>query len=117
MGTFDHKVVVVTGGALGIGRACAIEFAREGAQVTIADINEAAGRSTIEAIEGIGGEGHLVIGDVARASQGQRVVRETVDRFVDLDRLFNNVGIQPQDSYRNVDDTSEDMWDRIMDVN
>jgi len=44
MGTFDGKVVVVTGGALGIGRACAIEFAREGGRVTIADINEAAGR-------------------------------------------------------------------------
>ncbi len=115
--TFDHKVVVVTGGALGIGRACAIEFAREGAQVTIADINEAAGRSTIEAIEGIGGEGHLVIGDVARASECQRVVRETVDHFGGLDVLFNNVGIQPQDSYRNVEDTSEGMWDRIMDVN
>ena len=49
MGAFDGKVVVITGGALGIGRACAIEFAREGAQVTVADINEAAGRATIEA--------------------------------------------------------------------
>ncbi len=117
MGTFDGKVVVVTGGALGIGRACAIEFAREGARVTIADINEAAGRSTIEAIGGVGGQGLLVIGDVARASECQRVVRETVDRFGGVDVLFNNVGIQPQESYRNVEDTTEEMWDRILDVN
>jgi NAD(P)-dependent dehydrogenase (short-subunit alcohol dehydrogenase family) len=117
MGTFDGQVVVVTGGALGIGRACAIEFAREGARVTIADINEAAGRSTIEAIGGVGGQGHLVIGDVARASECQRVVRETVDRFGGVDVLFNNVGIQPQESYRNVEDTTEEMWDRILDVN
>src|SRR5438105_9474723 len=117
MGVYDHKVVVVTGGALGIGRACAIEFAREGARVTIADINEAAGRSTIEAIEALGGQGHLVIADVARASECQRVVRETVDRFAGLDVLFNNVGIHAQESYRNVEDTTEQMWDRIVDVN
>ncbi len=117
MGAFDGKVVVITGGALGIGRACAIEFAREGAQVTVADINEAAGRATIEAIQGIGGQGNLVTGDVARASECERVVRETVDRFGGLDVLFNNVGIQPQESYRNVEDTTEEMWDRILDVN
>jgi len=117
MGAYDHKVVVVTGGALGIGRACAIEFAREGAQVTIADINEAAGRAAIKDIEALGGQGHLVIGDVARASECERVVRETVDRFGGLDVLFNNVGIQPQDSYRNVENTTEEMWDRILDVN
>src|SRR5579859_1391364 len=98
MGVFDRKVVVVTGGALGIGRASAIEFAREGAQVTIADVNEAAGRSTLEAIAAVGPAGHLVVGDVAQASECQRVVRETVDRFGGLDVLFNNVGIQSQDS-------------------
>ncbi len=117
MGAFDGKVVVITGGALGIGRACAIEFAREGAQVTVADINEAAGRATIEAIQGIGGQGNLVTADVARASECERVVRETVDRFGGLDVLFNNVGIQPRESYRNVEDTTEEMWDRILDVN
>jgi NAD(P)-dependent dehydrogenase (short-subunit alcohol dehydrogenase family) len=117
MGAFDGKVVAITGGALGIGRACAIEFAREGAQVTVADINEAAGRSAIAAIEGVGGQGNLVTADVARASECERVVRETVDRFGGLDVLFNNVGIQPQESYRNVEDTTEEMWDRIIDVN
>jgi NAD(P)-dependent dehydrogenase (short-subunit alcohol dehydrogenase family) len=117
MGTFDGKVVIVTGGALGMGRATAIAFAGEGARVTIGDVNEAAGRSAVDAMEVAGGEGHLVVGDVARASECQRVVRETVGRFGHLDVLFNNVGIQPQDSYLNVEDTPEETWDRILDVN
>ena len=52
-------------------------------------------------------------------SECERVVRETVDRFGGLDLLFNNVGIQSQaqDSYRNVEDTPQDMCDRILDVN
>jgi len=117
MGTYDGKVVVVTGGALGIGRASALAFAREGARVTIADINAAAGASTLAEIEAVGAHGHLVAGDVVQASHCQRVVRETVDRFGGLDVLFNNVGIQPLDSYKNVEDTTEDQWDRILDVN
>jgi NAD(P)-dependent dehydrogenase (short-subunit alcohol dehydrogenase family) len=117
MGAYEHKVVVVTGGALGIGRACALAFAREGAQVTIADINAAAGARALAEIEGVGAHGHLVIGDVAQAGHCQRVVRETIDLFGGLDVLFNNVGIQPLDSYKNVEDTTEAMWDHILDVN
>ncbi|MDQ6670000.1 MAG: glucose 1-dehydrogenase [Chloroflexota bacterium] len=117
MGVFDGKVVIVTGGALGMGRATAIAFGGEGACVTIADVNEAGGRSAIEAVEAAGGQAHLVVGDVARSSECQRVVRETVERFSHLDVLFNNVGIQPQSSYTNVEDTSEETWDRILDVN
>jgi 3-oxoacyl-[acyl-carrier protein] reductase len=117
MGTYNGKVVVITGGALGIGRGCAVEFAREGAQVTIADVNAEAGRSALEEIEAVGAPGLLVLADVAQASECQRVVRETVDRFGGIDVLFNNVGIQPLTSYKNVEDTTEEMWDRILDVN
>ncbi len=117
MGMHDGKVVIITGGALGIGRACAIEFAREGASVTIADINAEAGQSTLEALANAGTPGYLVVGDVARVSECERVVRETVERFGGVDVLFNNVGIQPLDSYRNVENTTEEMWDRILDVN
>src|SRR5207253_9074432 len=65
----------------------------------------------------VGAPGHLVIADVARASDCQQVVREAVDRFGGVDVLFNNVGIQPQESYQNVENTTEEMWDRILDVN
>ena len=117
MGSFDGKIVIVTGGALGIGRATAIEFAREGAQVTVADVNADAGRSALNEIDAVGSGGHLVVADVARASECDRVVRETVSRFGGVDVLFNNVGIQPHESYQNAEGTTEEMWDRILDVN
>jgi len=115
MGQFDGKVVIVTGGALGIGRAAALAFAAEGASVTVADVNEAAGSRAVGEMPA--GKGLLVRADVARASECQRVVAETVARFGGVDVLFNNVGIQPPESYANVEGQTEEMWDRILDVN
>jgi NAD(P)-dependent dehydrogenase (short-subunit alcohol dehydrogenase family) len=117
MGTYDGKVVIVTGGALGMGRAAAIEFAKEGASVTIADVNTVAGPAAVAEIRGSGGKAFFVAGDVSQGQACQSVVQRTVQAFGGLDVLFNNVGIQPQESYRTAEDTTEEMWDRIMDVN
>ena len=117
MSAFDGKVVIVTGGAHGIGKATAIEFAREGASVVIADVNEEAGRAVVSDLSRLGPGGLLIVADVAQIAECSRVVAETVETFGGVDVLFNNVGIQSPDSYRNVEDTPEDMWDRILDVN
>ena len=117
MGTFDGKVVIVTGGALGIGRATAIEFAKEGASVVIADIDEVAGRAAETELNQLGTSSLLVVADVSLLAECSRVVAETVEAFGGVDVLFNNVGIQSPDSYQNVEDTSEEMWDRILNVN
>lgn len=117
MGTFDGKVVIVTGGAHGIGEATALEFAKEGAQVAIADVNEEAGRRVESELNRLGPSGLLVVADVAKGAECSRVVSETVQAFGGVDVLFNNVGIQTPDSYKNVEDTPEDLWDRIIDVN
>jgi NAD(P)-dependent dehydrogenase (short-subunit alcohol dehydrogenase family) len=111
---FDGKVVIVTGAALGMGRATALEFARQGARVCVADVNTEAGRRTVAEMDG---QGLLVEADLARAADCQRVVSETLTAFGGVDVLFNNVGIQPADSYRSVEDTSEEQWDRILGVN
>jgi NAD(P)-dependent dehydrogenase (short-subunit alcohol dehydrogenase family) len=115
MADFDGKVAIVTGGALGIGRATVLAFAREGAKVTIADVNEAAGQRLVGELPT--GRGLFVRADVAVAAECKRVVDDTVARFGGVDVLFNNVGIQPQDSYANVEDQTEETWDRIVDVN
>ena len=117
MGTFEGKVVIVTGGALGIGQATALEFAREGASVAIADINEEAGRDTVSQARDLSGDGLLVNADVSHSGECQRVVAETVAAFGGVDILFNNVGIQAPSSYFNVEDMPEEIWDRILNVN
>ena len=117
MGDFDGKVVIITGGAYGIGRGTAIAFAREGANVAIVDINEDAGNAAVSQLKDLGGAGLLVRADVSRGDGCKRVVAETVDAFGGVDVLFNNVGIQSPDSYLNVEDMPEEMWDRILDVN
>ena len=117
MGTANGKVVIVTGGAYGIGAATAMEFAREGAQVTIADKDEEAGNAQIERMKEEGLQGRLVLADLVNSTECRRVVGETVSAFGGVDILFNNVGIQPPEWYLNVEETSEEIWDQIMDVN
>ena len=117
MASFGGKVVIITGGALGIGQATAWEFAKEGAKVAIADVNREAGEATVAQVERLGGEGLMLQADVSDSSECRRVVEATVGRFGGVDILFNNVGIQPPESYVNVEDTPEEMWDRIIGVN
>ena len=117
MADFGGKVVIITGGALGIGQATAWEFAKEGAKVAIADVNREAGEATVAEVERLGGEGLMLQADVSDSSECRRVVEATVGRFGGVDILFNNVGIQPPESYVNVEDTPETLWDRIIGVN
>ena len=117
MGEFDGKVVIITGGALGMGGDVAVEFARAGASVAIADINEVAAASTLEKMRTAGTEGIFVHADVSQSPACRRVVSDTAAAFGGVDVLFNNVGIQPPESYQNVEGTPEDMWNRIIDVN
>ena len=117
LATFDGKAVIVTGGALGIGAGTAAEFARAGASVAIADVNMPAGREVVRRIREGGGRGIVIEADVSQAMDCKRVVDETASAFGGVDVLFNNVGIQPPESYTKVEDTPEEMWDRVLAVN
>jgi NAD(P)-dependent dehydrogenase (short-subunit alcohol dehydrogenase family) len=117
MGSYSGKVVIVTGGALGMGGATSLEFAREGAMVVVADVNEAAGQAIVAKMKDAEGNGLFVLADVGKSADCRRVVAAAVATFGGVDVLFNNVGIQPPASYTNAEDTSEETWDRILDVN
>lgn len=107
----DGKVALITGGASGIGRATAQLFAREGAAVAIADMNEAAGQKAVQEIEG---RAIFEAADVTKAADCERVVKRTVDEFGALHILLNNAGIIRRAS---ISEISEEDWDRVMAVN
>lgn len=117
MGEFDGRGVLVTGGALGLGRGIAQAFAREGGHVAIADINADAAAALARELSEGGGKAVAVVGDVSDAADAERMVREAVDALGRLDILVNNAGIQPMDWYYRVDEMPIEVWDRIIGVN
>jgi len=114
MGSLAGKRALITGGASGIGRATALLFAREGAAVAVADLDEAGGEAIVQQIVEEGGQAIFVLCNVAEASSCQRAVRFTVEELGGLDILFNNAGIIRRAT---VIGTTEEEWDRVMAVN
>ena len=114
MAQLAGKRAIITGAASGIGRASAVLFAREGACVTLVDIDEGRGRAIVEQIAGHGGRAMFLTGDVTRAGDCQRAVAETVKHWGGVDILFNNAGIIVRKS---VTDLEEAEWERVMAVN
>ena len=110
----ENKVALISGGARGMGAVEAKLFVSEGARVVIGDIlEEEGGRTEAEINEG-GGECLFVRLDVTSASDWQRAVAATVARFGKLDVLVNNAGIYRTER---VEDTSEELWDQVMEIN
>src|SRR5436190_4334261 len=92
-GRVDSKVALVTGGASGIGRATALTFAREGAKLVIADMQEEGGQQTVHMITENGGEATFVQVDVTSASAVEALISKTVETYGRLDCAYNNAGI------------------------
>jgi len=117
MGDFTGKIVIVTGGAKGIGRAISLSFARAGANVACADVDEAAGQEISTLAGEAAGKLLFVKADVSQSVACQALVEQTVSAFGGVDILCNNVGIQPTSSYLPAHELPEELWDRIINVN
>ncbi len=108
------KVALVTGGGTGIGRACALLFAREGARVVVAGRRAELLAAVAAEIASAAGEALAVPCDVTRAPQVEQAIRAAVARFARLDIVVNNAG---ELLVATAEETSEADWDRLIGVN
>ncbi|MBD3336244.1 MAG: glucose 1-dehydrogenase [Candidatus Eisenbacteria bacterium] len=115
MGRVDGKVAVVTGGALGIGRAACRVLAAEGAKTAITDIKDDEGRKVVEEIKSAGGTARYWHLDVGDESSVKKVFAEVENEFGGLDVLVNNAGIAG--ATKPTHELSEKEWDAVMRVN
>lgn len=113
-GRLTDRVALITGGSQGIGKATAQRFARAGAVVVVADVNEDAGAETVEAIEADGGSASFVAVDVSDMEQAQAMVDHAVDQHGGLDILVNNAGITRDATLKKM---SEEAFDQVVAVN
>ena len=90
----ENKVALVTGAASGIGRAIAYQYAAEGAQVVVSDINDDGGLETLERIRARGGRAIFVRADTSKPADGEALVAAAVREFGALHIATNNAGIE-----------------------
>ena len=109
------KVVVITGGASGIGRATALAFARQGTKVIIGDVDLAGAKDTVTSIKDKGGEADCLQVDVTRPFDVEAMVRKAVNQYGGLDFAFNNAGLVGPAV--GVVDTTEEDWNRVLATN
>jgi NAD(P)-dependent dehydrogenase (short-subunit alcohol dehydrogenase family) len=109
---FAGKVAFVTGAANGIGRAAALAFAREGANVVAADISEQGNQETVRMIEALPGRALAVRCDVTRAEDVKAALDKTIEAFGRLDFGFNNAGVEQP--VTPAAELTEAEWDRIL---
>lgn len=107
----ETKVVIVTGGADGLGRACVRELGGQGARVAIGDVDAVQGEA---AAAELGDRGLFVGCDVSDAADAKRLVDETIRVFGRLDALLSNAGVEGNGSVETCD---EETWDRVLAVN
>jgi NAD(P)-dependent dehydrogenase (short-subunit alcohol dehydrogenase family) len=113
-GRVQDKIVVVTGGAQGIGRACAEELAAQGARVVIGDIQEDRGEQAAAAIRTAGGQALFQRADVCAEDDCATLIAAAVAAYGRLDGLVNNVGWFPRAT---LEETTTELWEQVLNVN
>lgn len=115
MGTFEGKVVIITGAGSGIGRSTAIAFANEGAKVVVSDINQKEGLETTNIISKNNGQSIFVKCDVSNEEDVKNMVNQTLKFFGKLDYAYNNAGVEGINA--SISDDTSINWDKIININ
>jgi NAD(P)-dependent dehydrogenase (short-subunit alcohol dehydrogenase family) len=119
MARLQDRVIIVTGGAHGIGRAYCEGLAREGARVVVADLDPEGAEAVVKALGSAGKDALAVLADVSQPEATERMAAATVERFGRIDGLINNAALfqRPAMSRVPFDQIPVEEWDRLMAVN
>jgi len=112
---FTGKVALVTGASSGIGKAAALQYAREGARVVVSDVQEEKGQQVVKEIKSKGASAYFVKADVSQPKECEDLVTSTIAQFGRLDIAFNNAGIGGE--AKPVSEMSIENWNRVIAVN
>jgi NAD(P)-dependent dehydrogenase (short-subunit alcohol dehydrogenase family) len=115
MSAFQGKVVLITGGTTGIGRATAVAFAKEGAKVVVSGRREPEGQETVGLIKAAGGDGLFVRADVSKEADVKAMIEAVLKAYGRLDAAFNNAGVEQDPGP--LTETTEAVYDQVMDIN
>lgn len=108
------KMVMITGAASGIGRACAKEFAREGSNLLLTDINGQSLEEAAEECRAIGAKVTTLVADISKQTEIDRLAREALEKVGNIDLLYNNAGVMYLGPAKNM---SMEDWNWIVDIN
>lgn len=118
MGQLDGKVALVTGAAVGIGRAVAVAYGREGARVVVNySKSKKEAEETADLVTRAGGQSLVIQADVGQDRQVRAMVAEVLERFGRVDILVNNAGITAFVDFPDLEGLTEEIWDRLFAVN
>jgi NAD(P)-dependent dehydrogenase (short-subunit alcohol dehydrogenase family) len=110
-----NKVALVTGGSSGMGRAAALQFAKQGAKVVVAARREAAGNETVRQIQHFGGEASFVQTDVSQPAEIQALIQKAITLYGQIDYAFNNAGTEGV--FAPMTQLTEENWDHTINTN
>lgn len=110
----ENKTALITGAGQGIGKAVALQFAREGASIVVNDVNLEKARETSNEVISLGRESIAIKADVSIQNEVNQMVEAAVDRFKKVDILVNNAGISKILPFN---ETTEEIWDKTLGIN
>ncbi|WP_033828973.1 SDR family NAD(P)-dependent oxidoreductase [Bacillus andreraoultii] len=111
----ENKVAIITGGGGGIGRATALRFAKEGAQVVVSDLQEEKGVETVHLIKETGGDGLFIKTDMTNPTEVEALIEETIKAYEKIHILFNNAGVSSLE--KKLPNVSLEEWQKVVDIN
>jgi len=115
--SLENKVIIITGAATGIGKACAIEAAKSGAKVAVVDVDSDGVARTAKELSALGADCVAVVADVSLEQDTVRMAKTVYDRYQRIDILVNNAGLWGALSRKPFHEMAVEEWDRVMGVN